>query len=288
MIKICKNIYISIKDYINKLKILKKIKINTNILSRIDKDCEKYNHILLENILLKIKLIYQYNYRNFWFDMFRKIEEYMMISTNINKEELINILKNTQKEYSNHEKDIQKLLDHINVRFDKYTKHAKIFSCEKASVYRPKNDKTIMIRLIDTPHLRLKEDSYFTHFPDIKYKNKFYKIIDIYVDDVDKNNYEKEAFIKMCIDKRKIPFNAKMAEDLLKKINEATNGDLNKYDLVTHCRLGKSRSTAIFIALNEIYNLGYRNLKNIHIYYNRQIYNQMIESAYTLNIYNNF
>lgn len=258
-------------NYIKKFYTLNKLKNNLKLLSKLNKDLDhnKYNKVLLENIFLKIELIYKYKLNKYWLGLFTNIDEYMLLNDSNNQNKLISILENAQKKYLASKVDIEQILEHINIRAKKYIKVAKIFNCEDASAYRPKNDKTILIRLMDTEHLKLEKESYFSAFPNIKYKNEFYKIIDIYVDDVEEINDNKKA----------ISFSVKMAQDLFEQINEITNENLNQYDLVTHCRLGKSRSTATFIALNEIYNLGYKNLKDIHIHYNRLIYNRLIESS---------
>lgn len=265
------------KNYIKKFFIQKQLKKDIIVLHNLEKEYKNYSKILLDIISLKLELIYKYNDSNYWRDMFIDIDKYMINYNYDNKPNLIDTLQNAKIQYVKYRTDIQKILEHIDTRIEKYTKQAKIFNCDVASIYKPNNTKTIMIRLLDSQHLEAEKESYFIPFPNIKYEDKFYKIIEIYIDDVDSIQYKEEYLKKMNEDINIIPFSVEIAQKLLNEINKITDSNLNKYDLVTHCRLGKSRSTAIFISLNEIYNLGYKNLKDLHIHYNRQIYTQMIE-----------
>ena len=54
--------------------------------------------------------------------------------------------------------------------------------------------------------------------------------------------------------------------------------------LVIHCRFGINRAPAIGIAMNEIYNLGMKGLKEKHPNYRRYIYDVMMRTAEDLNI----
>lgn len=278
--------YILHKIMNNKKILIIELKLNKYILNKlcVDKENKKYCRILLQNITNEIKLIYKYNDNSYWFNMLKNIDKYMLINNNAeNKNKLSNILENEKNKYQKYQSEIQEIIVYMETRHEKYNKKAKIFDCDSASKYKPKNEKTIMIRLMDSHHLELNSKSSFVKFPEIEYKDNFLKIIEIYIDDVDKVKYEKEYNEKINHDNTIIPFSITEGTKLLNEINDLTNGNLNNYDLVTHCRLGMSRSTAVFIALNEIYNLGYKNLKILHNHYNQQIYKELLESQNYIN-----
>lgn len=259
-----------INQYKNKKQLIYKIDETENY--------QYYCDTILSIIEYNIKIMYQYNDNSYWLDMFNHIDKYMVIATDKDKDRLNKIIYSAKKDYPKYLSEIMNLIEHINLRYEKYSKKAKIFDCKTASQYIPNNNKTIMIRLMDSNHLYEDTPNEFIKFPNIINNDKYFKIIEIFVDDIDKIKYEDEYFKQINENKTIIPMNMDIAKDLLNEIDSISNGELSNYDLVTHCRLGKSRSTATFIALNEIYNLGYKNLKNIHNHYNHQIYNQLIEA----------
>jgi hypothetical protein len=124
-------------------------------------------------------------------------------------------------------------------------------------------------------------------YPKIENSDDFHTIIEIYCDDVDELKWEdKEAFYKMCQEEDITLFDKNMAHELLDKLKMI---DFNKdeFDLVVHCRAGVSRSSATFIALNEIYNLGYENLKEDFPYFNRSIHQQILYANF-LNLFEKY
>lgn len=126
---------------------------------------------------------------------------------------------------------------------------AKIFTCDESNIFKPINDKTIMIRLLNN------------NLDSIKHKDDFYKIIEVNFNDV------------QILEK--LP-NA-MTKKLLEQIDLSCDGELNKYDLVICSQSGVSCSSAVSMALNNIYDLGYENIKDQYQNYDRQIYSQILQ-----------
>lgn len=155
--------------------------------------------------------------------------------------------------------------------------NAKIFSCDVAAAYQPTNDKTVLIRIMDSFHKKLDIYPHFQIYPPLQYQENFYKIIELYYDDVDRCKWKSdEEFERMCKEDDAIPFCEDIARELIVQIETATMGNPKEYDLVVHCRAGVARSTATYIALNEIYDLGYEKLKELYPQYNRQVYETLI------------
>jgi predicted protein tyrosine phosphatase len=166
--------------------------------------------------------------------------------------------------------------EYIKTMIECYDSFPKIFSCEKASYFKPENNKTILIRILDSYHQKIEKYPYFIEYPKILHEKLFFKVIEIYCDDVDELKWEnKEEFKKMCIDEDIELFDEKMAKELKQQLNEI--GFNNKdFDLVVHCRAGVSRSSAIFKGLNEIYDLGYLEIEKKYPHYNNSIYKTLI------------
>lgn len=147
----------------------------------------------------------------------------------------------------------------------------KILSCESASEYLPENDKTYLIRIFDTGHLKLDKYPNFSVYPPLKHEEKFYKIINLYFDDVDPFQWEnKEDYEKMLQEDDEEEFNENIAKYLLEELKDYDYS----YDLIVHCRAGVSRSSAVFIYLNELFKLGLSksNLQKEYPYFNKYIY----------------
>ena len=69
-------------------------------------------------------------------------------------------------------------------------------------------------------------------------------------------------------------------EKIARKIlNDFEKKGIDKETLLVHCSLGKNRSSAVAIALNEIYNLGNdtRRLKKRFSEFNEYVYNMLIK-----------
>lgn len=154
----------------------------------------------------------------------------------------------------------------------------KIFDCNTASKYKPEAD-TIIIRIFDSYHQKLDKYPNFLVYPSLEHRNDFYEVIELFYDDVDATRWDEDSFNKMVIEEDIVPFSLMKAKALLERIDSITHKDLKKYNLVVHCRAGVARSTATFIALNELYDLGYRNLKEAYPHYNRQVYNMLMEAS---------
>ena len=120
-----------------------------------------------------------------------------------------------------------------------------VLSCEEVAKFEPKNEKTILILLLDSYHDKL------------QHSEKFYKIFELYTEQ----------------------FNAKIAEEFLEQLEFTISDDVKSYDLVVHCRAGQSRSPTMLIALNEIYKLGLKNLKENYPHYDKQIYKDMMKAS---------
>ncbi len=74
---------------------------------------------------------------------------------------------------------------------------------------------------------------------------------------------------------RHVLFNKPLAQEIL---NDFTTKRVNNLDLLIHCTLGASRSPAVAIALNEIFNLGQQNLKEQYPAYNHFVYRLLKET----------
>lgn len=70
-------------------------------------------------------------------------------------------------------------------------------------------------------------------------------------------------------------FNRTLAQEIL---DDFTIQKIDNLDFLIHCTLGASRSPAVAIALNEIFNLGQQNLKERHPAYNHFVYRILKET----------
>ena len=117
-----------------------------------------------------------------------------------------------------------------------------------ASVLEPTNDKTILVRIIDSYHDKLEKYPNFKYalYPTLKHRKKFYRVFELYFDDVDMMNFTKDEDFKEFCKKEDIePFSYNIVEKFLEQLNLTTKEDINFYDLVVHCRAGECRSPAM-------------------------------------------
>lgn len=152
----------------------------------------------------------------------------------------------------------------------------KILSCEAASEYLPENDKTFLIRIFDTGHLKLDKYPKFNCYPDLKHEKKFFKIINLYFDDVDPFQWNnKEDFLKMLKEDDEEPFTKEIGKELLRELKDFDPS----FDLIVHCRAGVSRSSAVMIFLNEYFKLGMKKkeLEKDYPYFNKYVYSLLKE-----------
>ncbi len=123
-------------------------------------------------------------------------------------------------------------------------KEAKIFTYDKANIFVPTNDKTIMLKFINKTQ------------NSIQYKDGFFKIIEV--------NLTDEIFNDVI-------------KILLECLDLETEGKLNKFDLVVCSGVDINFSCAFFVALNDIYDLGYISIKEQYITYDKKIYKQILQ-----------
>jgi len=155
--------------------------------------------------------------------------------------------------------------------------NAKIFSCDEASEFKPYCSKTILIRVFDSYHYKLDNYPNFNAYPELKYEDDFYEVINLYFDDVDSNNWKNmDDFKNMCITDDEVAFTKDIAFNLLENIYKITDGNLKDFDLVVHCRTGENISPAIFIILNDIFDLGYEDLMVKYTKYNKQVLDDIL------------
>lgn len=128
------------------------------------------------------------------------------------------------------------------------------------SIYNP-SDRTAMIRIFETDK---------TEMIPLVYKEKFDNVFEYFFDDIDKESWG---------DYRGI--NNEIAKQIIKDF--ATIKD--KIDtLIVHCRAGVSRSPAVALALNDIFELNCLDVKdfiNMGCFssHNRYVYKTMMKSA---------
>ncbi|MEK6757564.1 MAG: hypothetical protein AABX88_00400 [Nanoarchaeota archaeon] len=131
-----------------------------------------------------------------------------------------------------------------------------ILPYRKAIIYEPQV-KTLALRIFSSSH-KNKEKRKLVN------SELYQKISEYYFDDLFVNDSPNELFSGDLA--------RRMLNDVEKSINSCE-------EILIHCVLGKSRSPAVGIALNEIYNLGddSQKLKNQFPNFNERVYQILIQ-----------
>ncbi len=142
----------------------------------------------------------------------------------------------------------------------------------RAIQYTPKV-QTLAIRIFDSypgsdnsSSLKLQDSSFFRILGYVFDDQDVDRLLEHYPD------YDLEGLTK-----RNLLFNDELAKKILSDFQRLRDGCL---DLLVHCTLGGSRSPAVGIALNEIFDLGYDSgeLKERFSVYNRFVYRLLKEA----------
>ena len=142
----------------------------------------------------------------------------------------------------------------------------------RAIQYTPKVP-TLVIRILDSypesdnsSSLKLQDSSFFRTLGYVFDDQDVDRLLEHYPD------YDLEKLAK-----KNVLFNNELAKKILSDFEKLRNGCL---DLLVHCTLGGSRSPAVAIALNEIFDLGHDSdeLKKRYSAYNQFVYRLLIEA----------
>ncbi|MFA5888017.1 MAG: hypothetical protein WC852_04885 [Candidatus Nanoarchaeia archaeon] len=149
----------------------------------------------------------------------------------------------------------------------------KIIGYRQAAKHKP-SVPTLAIRIFDSypdsdnsPKILLRDSSLYTICP--------YTFDDINLDTLLRDYPETDVFE---LRQKHIPFNENIAKQI---ITDFENNRKEKLELLVHCTLGASRSPAVAIALNEIFNLGNNTdkMKARYSAFNTYIYRLMLEAV---------
>ena len=136
----------------------------------------------------------------------------------------------------------------------------KIFSVWKAAEYQPINS-TYAIRIFPS-------DTFSNSLPPLIDSPLYRKIMEYTFDDNDIHPFLQE--------RGPVWFNENIAEKIIKDFVESKD---EIETLLVHCSVGKNRSPAVALSLNEIFGLGADSnaLKTRYEHYNRFVYEMMVE-----------